>query len=662
VSFILSNGIFSFLDKLSIRNKLIIGFTIPLLFLTILSSIVYFSIEKQRETSMWVEHTHAVIASAQELIKLLLDMESGERGFLITGNEVFLESFYHAEGVWDEKLDSLTNLVSDNPTQVTRIHEIGGLQKLWLENAGNVLLTMKRDSLVSQNTSLQDIIALVEKRVGKDIIDEIRIIKEQFIQTEQALMAVRQQEQQQAIALTKNILFFGSIIAIIFASFIIIFIHKSIVGNLNTLMTGTKKLSSGDFDLHIELNTNDEFSQLANSFNNMSTSLKLSMNEMEAAVQSKSDFLANMSHEIRTPMNGMLGMLTMLEDTKLTDKQKEYVATIRSCGDGLLLVINDILDLSKLEAGMLSLEERPFNLESMIQETVFLLDSAASIKGLEVKEHINSHLPVNYIGDLLRVRQVLLNLLSNAIKFTEKGQIELNVDSVGMSDGYHYLRFQIKDQGIGISQEDQAKLFKPFSQVDNSISRKYGGTGLGLIICAQLVKQMEGKISVESELGQGSTFTFTIKLEEAKELEVVEPKLNNLHETDKSSFATLYPLSILLAEDNHINQVIAKNLFKKLGYEIDVADDGVKAIEAVEQKQYDVIFMDMQMPEMDGISATKKIIQQHPNCHPTIIAMTANVLAHDKQKCFEAGMVDFIAKPIDVNHVTQAIKNVNIAV
>ncbi|WP_286269495.1 CHASE3 domain-containing protein [Thalassotalea hakodatensis] len=644
------------LNDLSIRRKITIGFTIPLVFIFLLSVVNYVNISKNEESTRWVEHTYSVIAKGHELNKLLLDLESGKRGFLITGNEDFLTPYFEAKKVWDTKLAQLKILVSDNPKQVERLEAINVLEKQWLKAVNDVAIT-KRRNLVDTSRGFSGIVSFLEGHAGKRIKDDIREIINTFIQEEHILMAQRKLSKQNDNFFTKLIIVVGCLFAALVALIFGVSIKRKISHNLETLITGTERIAGGDFESEINIDSKDEFYTLAKSYNYMAESLAISNREMISAAQAKSDFLANMSHEIRTPMNGILGMLLLLEDTKLSKEQESYVKSIRSSGNGLLLVINDILDLSKLEAGKLSIDSHAFKMKDLINEVCFLLDPQTSSKGLVITSVIAENMPSTFLGDSLRLKQIMLNLMSNAIKFSNHGEIKLTVKSEKKRENphHHLLTVIVKDSGIGISQQDQEKLFKPFSQVDTSISRKYGGTGLGLTICSQLIKQMNGSISVSSKLNQGSTFTFTVPLVETSEN--VDSKQYGQQQVvlENSQLAEQKPLKILIAEDNKINQVIADKLFDKLGYKVDLANDGVEALKAAMKKSYDIIFMDMQMPTMDGVTATKKIIESMPDNHPAIVAMTANVLEDDKEKCFQAGMVGFIAKPIDANEVIKVL-------
>jgi len=317
-----------------------------------------------------------------------------------------------------------------------------------------------------------------------------------------------------------------------------------------------------------------------------------------------------------------------------------------------MVILNDILDISKLEAGKLIIENNPFHLETCIEESIYLLNSIASQKGLTLTYEIDNNIPDSFLGDKIRIRQILMNLLGNGIKFTQQGAVHLAISSEKNDNTIHQLEFSITDNGIGISTEDQAKLFQPFTQADSSTTRKFGGTGLGLVICRQLVKQMEGEIGVKSSLGKGATFHFTLPLK------VVEfrPTVKKRRSSDiDNTMAIKMPLDILVVEDNVVNQMIFNNILDKLGYNPDLAENGEEALQAIKTKYYDVVFMDMQMPVMDGIEATKAIVELYGENRPRIIAMTANVLHADKEKCYDAGMVDFVGKPIVVEQVIEAL-------
>lgn len=519
-----------------------------------------------------------------------------------------------------------------------------------------------------------------------------------------------------------------------------------------------------------------------------------------AATRAKSDFLATMSHEVRTPMNAVIGMTSLLLDTALTDEQRDFVETIRNGGDTLLTIINDILDFSKIESGKLDLEEHPFELRTCLEEACDLLAAKAAEKKLELAFQIESHVPQAILGDITRLRQILVNLLSNAVKFTDTGEVLISVTAQLLSSpsaekisAQYKIRFAVKDTGIGIPPDRLNRLFKPFSQVDSSTTRKYGGTGLGLVICKQLTEMMGGEIWVESNADEGTTFYFTIVAQSvidnaAKKVdapqselagkrvlivddnftnrqildkqasswgmltrvtESAQAALNLLHQgeqfdlaivdmqmpemdgaslaievhqlapyrtlpmvmmtsldrhevsqqvieenfaaylnkpvkqsqllhtiinilsTQKVSYqqrtsenspidhhlADQLPLRILLAEDNSTNQKIALQLLKRMGYRADVAGNGLEVLEALHRQTYDVVLMDVHMPEMNGLTATRQICQEWlPAARPQIIAMTASAMQGDRQLCLEAGMNEYISKPIRVDELVRVLR------
>ncbi len=388
---------------------------------------------------------------------------------------------------------------------------------------------------------------------------------------------------------------------------------------------------------------------------NLHISLKRTREELvkarraaEAATEAKAIFLANMSHELRTPMNGIIGMVDILKRTELTDSQQEYLSIIESSGENLLTIINDILDLSKIEAGHMELESIPFSLRDEVRRVVNIMQIIADKKELPIKFIIDKDVPTYVKGDPVRLKQIIINLVNNAIKFTVKGKITISVEKKSMGNGKVQLLFKIMDTGIGISPEGQKKLFQSFSQVDKSTTRKYGGTGLGLMISKNLTQMMDGEIGVESVEGVGSTFWFFIFLELSDEESYNKQRREN-NASHEHKTHTQLKLHILLAEDNKINQKVAMLNLENLGYQVDIANNGKEAVEKFENNYYDLIFMDVQMPEMDGVEACKRIRELENKSGGTkkipIIAMTANTSEDERKKYMEVGMDEYISKP-----------------
>lgn len=379
----------------------------------------------------------------------------------------------------------------------------------------------------------------------------------------------------------------------------------------------------------------------------------------EAANRAKSQFLINMSHEIRTPLNGVTGMSQLILDTSLTGRQREFAETIHRSSNALLGIVDDILDFADLESGNLEFESKPFVLGDFMQEIVDLLSPAVAQKGLSLSYTMANNLPGAVLGDTLHLRQVLLSLLENAVEFTDEGQIELTVNGRSPDDDQHEIQFAVSDTGIGIPQERLDQIFEPFNQGDGSLTRKHGGLGLGLGISKRLVEGMGGKMWVESSIGIGSTFHFTVPMAAAPK-PTTEPAPTAVtapqHQFD-SRMGQHHPLEILLVEDNPINQKVVLRLLERLGYGADVAGNGQEALTTLQQKQYDVVLMDIQMPEMDGLETTKRIHQQWPpQKRPWIVAMTAHALRGNREHYLASGMDDYASKPIRIRDLVDCLR------
>jgi PAS domain S-box-containing protein len=414
------------------------------------------------------------------------------------------------------------------------------------------------------------------------------------------------------------------------------------ISDITELKRTMQELQQTNHDLEIAIVRSEESTRLAMKAN-----------------AAKSEFLANMSHEIRTPLNGVITMTGMLLDMDLNAELHEYAQIAHISGEMLLLLINDILDFSKIEARKLELETLNFDLRIMLKDTTDLLAIEAYEKGLELVCLIEPEVPTHLRGDPGRLRQILVNLGGNAVKFTAVGKIVIRASLESEDERTATIRFTISDTGIGIPVNLQGILFSPFTQADGSTTRKYGGTGLGLVISKQLVELMGGKISLESKVGMGTTFWFTAVFEKPSagsgSADEKSAEIRGEGAMNRSAAGTIIPendglkIRILVAEDNPINQKVAQSMLKKMGLRSDVVANGQEAVNALQTIPYDIVLMDCQMPEMDGFTATRVIRQQGSkaqNPHIPIIAMTASAMQGDRDKCIQAGMNDFVAKPV----------------
>ncbi|HEY3440865.1 MAG TPA: ATP-binding protein [Paludibaculum sp.] len=470
------------------------------------------------------------------------------------------------------------------------------------------------------------------------------------------------------------------VILLLVAGAIAKFTSRLLVRPLALLQAGILRAQSGRLAAIEVSRTGDELEQLGRSFNQMIAALASSRSELrdyqelleekihqrtdeleqalqkaELANTAKSEFLANISHELRTPMSGVIGMMDLLLDGPLTAEQREQLHSAQGCAHSLLALLNDLLDLSKIEAGRMDLEEIPFEVRKLIADCLRPHQLKAASKGLTLSWEVDAGIPQRLLGDPLRVRQIVSNLFSNAVKFTDKGQVHVSIRLDQPPQGPEHpliLRISVSDTGAGIPREMQASIFDKFTQADGSTSRRFGGTGLGLTITKSLVELHGGAISVQSEIDRGSVFTATLPLLAAPEPPAPPSRLGEL----SSSVPASEQGPILLVEDNLINQKVVVSLLRKKGYPVDIAGNGQEALEHLAAARYRLILMDVQMPVLDGLEATRRIRENPDWATLPIVAMTAHAMNGDRERCLQAGMNAYLAKPVDHKHLLKLVE------
>jgi signal transduction histidine kinase/CheY-like chemotaxis protein len=575
----------------NIKPRFIISFFI-LIILILISALSLKSINTLNNNSKWVIHSYKVKLGLANNISLLKDVETGERGFVLTGNKDFKKFSNLAIPEIQKNILNLENLIADENQQLN----LDSLKHL----IDKKIAVSYENINVREQHGLNAAVKKISSLKGKLIMDDIRQLTNKMEDLADKLLIDRTEVRHDSFLFAQIFVFVGGIISILIAVFLMIINNKS--------LTLKNKLIQSEEVLTV-------------------------------ALSSKQQFLANMSHEIRTPMNAIIGFTKVLLKTDLVPKQKEYLDAIKTSSDGLIVLINDILDLAKTDSGKMTFEQTPFKMELSISTMLQVFDLKIKEKNLELVNKYDNRIPKLLIGDAPRLHQILLNLLSNALKFTSKGKITISVRLLDEDNEKVTIEFAIDDTGTGIAEDKLEYIFENFQQATSSTSRIFGGTGLGLAICKQLVEKQGGTISVKSKIDEGSTFSFSLTFQKTNG---ESEKENEEVELDRE----IKDIKVLVVEDIRLNQLLMQTILEDFNFKYDIADNGKIAVNKMQTETYDIILMDLQMPEMNGFEATE-YIRNTMNSKIPIIALTADVTTVDVEKCKAVGMNDYMSKPLD---------------